>query len=70
MASHKYLDDCGFTVFEFGIHNNGTIDVSNGDGVDVVTGVTKEQQEQISNYISDLELRVQAYIERHYWNKQ
>lgn len=66
MCNHKYLERRGFTVFEFGVHPDGTVDVSNGDGVDVVVGVTREQAEQIQKYISDLFNKTTDYIETFY----
>lgn len=68
MSTHKYLDKCGFIVFEFGIHQDGRVDVSNGEGEDVVTGVTKEQCKQIEEYLRLVETRVKEYIELHYWD--
>jgi flagellar biosynthesis chaperone FliJ len=70
MAGHKYLDECGFTVFEFGRYPDGRVDVSNSKGEDVATGVTVEQGKQIEQYISRLEVKVQEYIERHYWTPE
>lgn len=65
----KYLERLGFNVFEFGVHPDGKVDVSNGDGEDVVVGVTKEQQEQISAYMNRLLERVEDFIETYYEDK-
>ena len=66
MCNHKYLERRGFTVFEFGVHPDGTVNVSNGDGVDVAVGVTKEQALQISNYIAELFNQTVDYIVTYY----
>ena len=67
MKTHKYLDKCGFNVFEFGVHKDGTIDVSNGNCEDMAVGVTQAHLVQIQAYMANLEARVKDYIELHYW---
>lgn len=64
----KYLEECGFNAFEFGVHPDGRIDVSTADD-EVVSGVTKEQGEQIAAYLRRLEERVQQHIDLHYSDK-
>lgn len=66
MASHKYLDECGFTVFKFGVHKDGHVDVESNIGA-VVNKVTQEQLVEIKAYVKQLEVNVKNYIEIHYW---
>lgn len=62
----KYLDDMGFNVFAFGTLPDGTVEVCNGDGDVVVSGVTKEQQVAISEYLTMLLERVEDHIDVFY----
>jgi hypothetical protein len=61
----KYLEDCGFHAFEFGVHKDGCVDVSTQDS-EVVSKVTKEQADQIIQYLKRLEIKVMRHIDLHY----
>lgn len=62
----KYLEECGFNVFEFGVHSNGNIDISSANFGDIATNVPKRVEAEIRDYMSELWVRVDEHIENHY----
>ena len=66
LYSYKYLEQCGFQAFEFGVHpGNNLVDVSTADDI-VCEGVSREAAVQIAAYLERLQVRVIDYIERHH----
>lgn len=61
--THKYLDDCGFNLS----FQNGELE-SKSDTI--TSSLTKEQYEDIQNYMYNLLDNVKSYIELHYWENK
>jgi len=62
----KYLEQCGFQAFEFGVHpGTGLVDVCTADDT-VCEGVSEEAAVQIAAYLERLQARVINYIELHH----
>jgi hypothetical protein len=65
----KYLKECGFNAFQFGINpETGLVDVSTAED-DVCSGVSMAACEEVVEYLSRLEQRVISHINLHYVNK-
>ena len=62
----KYLNECGFNAFEFGVNPvTQLVDVCSADD-EVCSGVTPKVAQEISEYLCRLEQRVIAHINLHY----
>jgi len=66
---YKYLNECGFNAFEFGVNpTTGLVDVSTTVD-EVCSGVSPEACEEICKYLVRLENRVIDHINLHYAKK-